>query len=174
MRARYGASPAHLAGHLLAFAVIGYAVWALLVGGSVERAIDVVVWLVAGAALHDLVLLPSYSAADRGAQRVLGHRRTLLNHLRLPAAISLVLLLVFLPLILSKAEQNYVRATGERPGDYTRTWLLITAGLFAASALHYLLRSRRQDLQRPGAAGDEDAARGDGDGVRLPDGPPAA
>ena len=140
-RDRYGASPWHLAGHLAALAVIGYALWAVLPGGGLARAVNLLVWLLAGPALHDLVALPLYSLADRGAQR-LTRRRRLLNHLRVPAAISLVLLLVYFPLILAKADANYVRASGHHPSGYARNWLAITTFLFAASLVLYLVRRR--------------------------------
>ena len=95
----------------------------------------------------------------------------MLNHVRVPAAISAVLLLVFFPLILVKADANYVRATGHHVEGYARDWLLITAGLFAASALLYAGALTADRLDHPGAAADEDAAGAgvDGDGVGLAD-----
>jgi Na+/melibiose symporter-like transporter len=177
LRDRYGASPWHLLGHLAALAVVGYALWALLDGGTWARSVNLVAWLIGGALLHDFVALPLYSLADRAAQRATGGRRRLLNHLRVPAAISAVLLLVFFPLILVKADANYVRATGRHVEGYARNWLLITAGLFAASALLYAVRSRRDRLD--GAAGppadqNAPAARIDGEGVGLADRGPAS
>jgi hypothetical protein len=141
LRERYGASPAHLIGHLAVFAVIVVALWELLPGGGTARAINIVVWLVAGAVLHDLLGLPLYSAVDRGAQRATRSAPRLLNHLRVPAAIAGVLFLVFFPLILGRSDGNFQRATGHHLADFGRTWLLITAGLFAASALLYAARA---------------------------------
>jgi Na+/melibiose symporter-like transporter len=173
LRTRYGASPGHLLGHLACFAVAGYALWAVLPGGGTARAVNLALWLVAGAVLHDLVGLPLYTLADRAAQRLtFGHHR-LLNHLRVPAAISLVLLLVFIPLILDLAPGNYRRATGHDPTGYLAAWLAITAGLLVASALLFAVRSRGDQLQHAGgAAGDEDPPGGgvDGDAVGLADG----
>jgi hypothetical protein len=93
--------------------------------------------------------------------------------LRVPAAIALVLLLVFFPLILDVAPENYRRATGHEPTGCGWAWLGITAGLFAASALLWLARSRGDDLQDAGGPpGDEDPPAGDADGdaVGLADG----
>jgi Na+/melibiose symporter-like transporter len=151
LRTRYGASPWHLAGHVAALAVVGYALWALLPGGGTARALNLVAWLIAGAVLHDLVGLPLYSLADRATQRATTGRRRLLHHLRVPTAISAVLLLVYFPLILVRADAAYVRATGRHVEGYARTWLLITAGLFAASALLYAVRSGRDRLGRRAA-----------------------
>jgi hypothetical protein len=141
LRERYGASPGHLLGHLAVLGVVVVALWELLPGGGWARAINIIVWLVAGAIIHDLVGLPLYSAVDRGAQRATRSAPRLLNHVRVPAAIAGVLFLVYLPLILAKADQNVVRATGHHATGYARNWLLITAGLFAASALLYLART---------------------------------
>jgi len=133
----YGSSPLHLAAHLVAFAVAAYALRQAL-GGRGAR--DVVVWIVAGALLHDLVLVPAYSAADRLASLATRGRVRVLNHVRVPAVIAGVLLLVYFPLILARAPGNVQRATGHRPADYGLRWLIITAALFAASALLYAAR----------------------------------
>jgi hypothetical protein len=173
LRARYGASPLHLLGHLSVLAFVVYALWQVIPGGGRARAENVVLWLLAGALLHDLVLLPAYALLDRAARAATRGRPALLAHLRVPAAISGVLLLVYFPLILVRADGNYVRATGHHVAGYARNWLLITAGLFLASALHYYAatrRSRRHDLKHARAApADEDpsAANVDGGGVGL-------
>jgi hypothetical protein len=143
-RLRYGAPAWHLAGHALAFAVIAYALGRLL-QPSVGRPLMVVVWLVAGAALHDLVFLPLYSLADRVARAVGGRA---VNHLRVPAVISGVLLLVYFPLILAKAPATYERNTGRPPPDYLARWLAITAALFCASGVVWAARSVWRRRQR--------------------------
>jgi hypothetical protein len=143
-RLRYGAPAWHLAGHALAFAAIAYALSRLL-QPTVGRPLTVIVWLVAGAALHDLVFLPLYSLGDR-VLRAAGGRAV--NHIRVPAAISGLLLLVYFPLILSKAPAAYERNTGRPPPDYLGRWLAITAGLFAASGLLWALRGARSARRR--------------------------
>jgi hypothetical protein len=173
LRARYGASPLHLAGHLAVIAFAAYALWQVIPGGGRSRAENVVLWLLAGALAHDLVLLPLYALLDAAARAATRGRPALLHHLRVPAAISGVLALVYFPLILVRADGNYVRATGHHVEGYARNWLLITAALFLASALHYIAtrRSRLDDLQRAGGAPrheDPPAARVDGDAVGLP------
>jgi hypothetical protein len=173
-RRRYGRSPWHLVGHLAAFASIGYALWAVVPGGGRARAVNLVLWLVGGAVLHDVVALPLYSLLDRGAQRILaGPRRRLLNHLRIPAAISLALLLVYFPLILVEADRNYVRASGRHASGYARRWLEITGGLFVASLLLHAARSRRDELDDSSPAPRDEhspAETVDGDRVGLANG----
>ena len=55
---RYGASWWHLAGHLLALALIVYAVSRVL-DPRFSRGLNYLVWIVGGAVLHDLVLVPA-------------------------------------------------------------------------------------------------------------------
>jgi hypothetical protein len=149
-RRAYGASPLHLAVHAAAFAAAGYALLRILERGPVE---NFVLWFVGAALLHDLVLLPLYSLLDVGTR--LGLRRhalrtrvPVINHLRVPGLISGLLLLVYFPLILVEAERNYVRATGHHVHGYARNWLLVTAALFAGSAVIYLGRSIRAARRR--------------------------
>jgi hypothetical protein len=155
-RRRYGASPRHLVGHLAALGIAAYALSRVLVP-RYSRGLNVVVWLVGGAIVHDLVLVPAYSLLDAAARRALprrGERRlgaSALNHLRFPAAISGALLLVYFPLVFTKADGNYVRATGHHVSGFGARWLAITVGLFALSALIYLVRVRRARARRPRA-----------------------
>jgi hypothetical protein len=138
-RLRYGAPVWHLAGHAAAFVAIAYALSRLL-QPSVGRPLTLIVWLVAGAALHDLVFLPLYSLADRIA-RASGGRA--INYVRVPAVMSGVLLLVYFPLILAKAPAAYERNTGRPPPDYLARWLAITGGLFAASGMVWAVKAAR-------------------------------
>jgi hypothetical protein len=139
-RLRYGAPVWHLAGHALAFAAIAYALSRLL-QPSVGRPLGILVWLVGGAVLHDLVFLPLYSLGDRVVRAVTGPA---VNHVRVPAAIAGVLLLVYFPLIVSKAPATYERNTGRPPPDYLARWLAITGGLFAASGVVWVARAARR------------------------------
>ncbi len=151
-RSRYGASPLHLVGHLLALAVMAYAVSRVL-DPRFSRGLNVVVWLVGGAIVHDLVMVPAYSALDgvaRGVTRARAPRAVpAINHLRFPAAISSAMLLVYFPLILVRADGNYVRATGHHVTGFASRWLAITAGLFLASGLVYLVRVRASRAPAP-------------------------
>ncbi|MGO9751993.1 MAG: hypothetical protein ACLP8S_25940 [Solirubrobacteraceae bacterium] len=64
----------------------------------------------------------------------------LVNHVRAPALISGLLLLIYFPLILGPAGPGYLSATGHHPSGYLRNWLLITLSLFVSSAVIYALR----------------------------------
>ncbi|WP_434739053.1 hypothetical protein [Streptomyces katrae] len=136
-RQRYGASPLHLPLVLASFALACYAGVRLLEGD----ALGVALWFVGAAVLHDLVLLPLYAVADLAVQRLLGRgagpgarsARAGVNHVRVPAFVSGVLLLVYWPLVLGQVG-HYTVTTGLPSDVFLGRWLLITACLFAASA----------------------------------------
>lgn len=138
MRARYGASPVHLLAHAAALALAGWALVQLAGIGGASRA---GLWLIAGVALHDLVLVPAYTAVDRLAQRAAGRRA--INHVRVPAGISLLLLLVFVPVISGEGEPAFRRVSGLELDGFLTRWLLASAALFAISGVLYLLRGSR-------------------------------
>jgi hypothetical protein len=123
---------------LLAYlALLPLCAWALLelLGGrSAER---IALWLVAAVVVHDLVLLPLYSGADRTAQALLGES---VNYVRIPAALSLLMLVVFWGTIAGAGEPGYRATSGETFDGHAERWLLVTAALFAGSGLVYLLR----------------------------------
>ncbi|MGW2111352.1 hypothetical protein [Streptomyces sp. NPDC001948] len=144
-RRRYGSSPLHLLLVLASFALACYAGLRLLKGDT----LGVAVWFVGAALLHDLVLLPLYAVTDLAVQRVLGHHpgkeegraRAGVNHVRVPAFVSGVLLLVYWPLILRQV--GHYTITTDLPADvFLGRWLLITACLFAASAAVMAVRLR--------------------------------
>ncbi|MFE9928554.1 hypothetical protein [Streptomyces sp. NPDC005533] len=142
-RRRYGASPLHLLLVLASFVLAGYAGLRLLKGDAV----GVALWFVGAALLHDLVLLPLYSVTDRVVQVAFGIDgdveapavRTGLNHVRVPAFVAGVLLLVWWPLVLRRVD-HFTAATGLPEDGFLTRWLLITAGLFAVSAAVLLVR----------------------------------
>ncbi|MFK0237531.1 hypothetical protein [Streptomyces vinaceus] len=145
-RRRYGASPLHLLLVLASFALAVYAGLRLFQGDT----LGVAVWFVGAALLHDLVLLPLYSVTDRAVQALIpqgpdGGRpppRLSVNHVRVPAFVSGVLLLVWWPLVLHRVE-HYTAATALPADGFLGRWLLITATLFAASALVLVVRTWR-------------------------------
>lgn len=155
VRARYGASPLHLLLVLCSFALTGYAGIRLLNGDT----LGVVVWFVGAALIHDLLFLPLYTVTDRGLQALLRlspegvrpfpARRRWINYVRVPAFCSLLLLLVWYPLILQTAADRYAAYTARDAGVFWGRWLLITAALFGISALCLLGRAWRE---RPRAA----------------------
>ena len=133
------------------FALAGYAGVRLF--GAADDRFDVVLWIVGAALLHDLVLLPLYTAADRAVVRGLdaaGHR-TWTGYVRVPAAFSGLLLLVWFPLIAGRVDRRYRLGTGLSPDGFLARWLLITAVLFGGSALLLALRLRRAGGRRPPA-----------------------
>jgi hypothetical protein len=150
-RALYGASPAHLLILLASFAVCGYAAARLL-----ERDwFAVAKWVVGAALVHDLVLLPLYAVADWLLHKAFGaHRLTVVNHLRVPALLSLLLLLVYWPLI-DESSPHYRLGTGLNPDVFLGRWLLITAALFAGSGLLFGLR-RWRAVHRPPVRSSDD------------------
>jgi hypothetical protein len=138
MRARYGASPLHLLAHL---AVLPLVAWALLQVIDRPDAPRILLWLALSAVVHDLVLLPFYSALDRAGQRA--RPGPAVNFVRVPALLSGLLLHVFFPVIADKGEPSFQRVSGLTYDGYLARWLLITAALFAASGAVYLVRGRR-------------------------------
>jgi hypothetical protein len=164
LRRRYGASPLHLIAHLLALAIAVYAVGKVL-HPRYSRGLNYLVWLLGGAVVHDFVLAPAMALADRLVRAL---PPAAVNHVRFPAAISGAMLLVYWPLILVRADGNYVRATGRHVEGFATRWLLVTAGLFAASALVYAARAAgrgraaRRARGRPGPSRADGGARGRG------------
>lgn len=150
MRRIYGDSPLHLLAQLVAIALAGYAASRVLVEGGPWPAL--LTWFVGAALGHDLVLLPLYALADTAAQfRPLRRARPLpavagvpwINHLRVPVGLSLLLLLVWWPLILSDAPGTFTAATGLTTSVYLGRWLGISGVFLLASAAVYAVRLRR-------------------------------
>lgn len=132
------------------FALAGYAGVRLLD----DDWFGVALWFVGAALLHDLVLLPLYATADRALVRGLRAtgRGAWVLYVRVPAALSGLLLLVWFPLISGSVSRRYRSATGLPADGFLARWLLITAVLFGASALLLTLRLRRATKRRPPAA----------------------
>jgi hypothetical protein len=135
----YGGSPLHLIAHLALLPLCGWALVQLFSVSSPKAAIGIATWLAAAAVLHDLLLVPLYSGGDRSAQRVL---HDAINYVRVPAGLSLLMLLVFWGTIAGKGEPAYRAASGRSFDGYALRWLLVTAALFAGSGLLYLWRTR--------------------------------
>jgi hypothetical protein len=142
------------------FALAGYAGVRLLADDWFE----VVLWFVGAAVVHDLVLVPLYAAADRALVRAaasVGHRVGApptpsrqwgsAAYVRVPAALSGLLLLVWFPLIGGRVADRYESATALSASGFLGRWLLITALLFGGSALLLVVRLRRATKERPPA-----------------------
>lgn len=158
LRERYGAGPLHLLGHLAIIVLSGYLLSVMFQARFAPEPLNLVLWLLGGAVLHDAVVLPLYSAAHVAVARLIGAsedpgaastepssrdlRRAVavLPHLRTPAVMSGVLFAVFFPRILNRQPGNFERALGYPAPDYLERWLLVTAALFAGSAIVYAVR----------------------------------
>lgn len=138
--ALYGGSPIHLLAHLI---LLPLALWALLGMLDLQPLTNVVLWLLGAIVLHDFVLLPFYSALDRTARVATARPRvSAVNYLRVPAAISALLLVVYWGVISGRGEGAYTRVSGLEYEGYLGRWLLVSAALFAVSTVLYLLRLR--------------------------------
>ena len=148
----YGAHPLHLASLLLSFAVAGYAALQLFAADL----IGVAVWFLGAAILHDLVVLPGYVLVDRLVRGGLyasqpSGTRPWANYVRVPLALSALLLLVFLPSIL-RLSNGFESTTTLSPDGYAWRWLSISAVVFALSGLTYVVslgRAHRHISARP-------------------------
>jgi hypothetical protein len=133
--------PLHLLAHGLLFAVFGWAVLQLL---DARESFNILTWFVLAIVLHDLALLPFYSALDRAGQRL----PVPANHVRVPALLSGLLLLLFFPPMLGRNDASFARVAGEEPSGYLERWLVVTAVLFAGSFALYALRSHSRLRRR--------------------------
>lgn len=130
MRRVYGSTALHLLGHLGLFALTAYAIVQIFTLGA---AFDVVVWLVAAVLFHDAVLWPLYA----------GGARLLNRYVAVPLGLSLLLLLVFAGTITGKGANAYRNASGVEYDGYVTRWLVVSAALFAVSAVVFTARRRR-------------------------------
>jgi hypothetical protein len=155
-RSAYGDSPLHLLAVLASFAIAGYAFLRIVENPS---ALGTLVWFGGAAVAHDLIAFPLYSALNLVAHRGIEgpdeaweerRRVPLINHVRIPAFLSALALLMFFPLILGLDAANYEKDAGLSGDIFLTRWLGLCAVLFLGSAVIYALRLRR--AQR----GDED------------------
>jgi hypothetical protein len=163
-RAIYGSHPLHLLTMLCGFALLGYALATfkpatLWNPGTWWQSI--VVWLAAAVIAHDLLLFPLYTLADRALSARIGRQAgpargrhpkvSARNHIRVPALGAGLTLLIFLPGIIEQGAPTYHAATGQTQQPFLGRWLLLTAAMFAASALGYVARravARRRAADR--------------------------
>lgn len=149
-RALYGSGPLHLLALLASLAISGYAASRL---AQLDSRWDLLLWFFGAVALHDFVLFPLYTGLDRlaGGRRPGGG----VNYVRVPVLLSLLLLLLFLPLILTLSPKSYESATGLELESYLRNWLAISAVLFFVAGAAYALRARRSAHPDPHSAAAE-------------------
>lgn len=162
----YGAHPLHLLTMVSGFALLG-----CLLATFKPTALwnpdtwwqSIAVWFAAAVIGHDLVLFPLYASADWTLSRVIGQRRVrparpspeicARNHIRIPALGAGLTLLIFLPGIIEQGAATYHAATGQTQELFLGRWLLLTAAMFATSAIVYgsrfvIVRRRRNSTQR--------------------------
>jgi hypothetical protein len=149
-RTVYGSHPLHLLTLIAGFALLGYVLATIkpvTLWNPNTWWQSIAVWFAAAIIAHDLVLFPIYALADRvllsGKRIRLGGRDVvvpLLNYLRVPAMGAALTLLVFLPGIIEQGAPTYIAATGQTQEPFLGRWLLLTAAMFATSAVVYGIR----------------------------------
>jgi hypothetical protein len=144
----YGAHPAHLLSMLAGFGLLGYTL--ITFPPSVLWNQDtwwqsIAVWFVVAVIAHDFVLFPLYALADRGLavrRRSAPQARKVpaRNYIRVPVLAAGLTLLIFLPGIIEQGAPTYHAATGQTQQPFLGRWLLLSAVMFAISAVAYAVR----------------------------------
>jgi hypothetical protein len=158
-RTLYGSGPLHLLTMLSGFALVGYVLATFKPAAQFDSGTwwhSIALWLAAAVVAHDLLLYPLYALADRAlyARTRPQPRRNVSarNHIRVPALGAGLTLLIFLPGIIQQGAPTYQAATGGTQEPFLGRWLLLTAAMFAVSALGY---AARLAVARRRAAGDD-------------------
>jgi hypothetical protein len=145
----YGSHPLHLLTLVAGLALFGYVVATIkptTLWNPNTWWQSIAVWFAVAIVAHDLVLFPLYAFADRIllSTRQIRPRSNpqvpVLNYLRVPALGSGLTLLVFLPGIIEQGAPTYLAATGQTQEPFLGRWLLLTAAMFATSAVVYAVR----------------------------------
>jgi hypothetical protein len=133
-------------------ALTGYVADKVINGPMASR---IIVWFAAAALLHDFVLFPAYSLIDRVMSAIHARsrieRNPVVNYVRVPAALSLLMLLIYLPTILGRGVDTFHAASGLGRTDMFLRWLLLSLSFFGASGavyLFHLLRFRHSTKER--------------------------
>jgi len=148
-RAVYGSHPLHLLTLVAGFALFGYVIATIKPTTLWNTNVwwqSILVWFAAAIIAHDLVLFPIYALIDRIL--VAGSRLrprvkasvSALNYVRIPAMGAGLTLLVFLPGIIEQGAPTYTAATGQTQEPFLGRWLMLTAAMFAVSAVLYGVR----------------------------------
>lgn len=157
VRRVYGDRPLHLLASIIAFTIVAAGVAGWFQAGSDPRGI--LLWALGSALAFEWIVVPLAWLLDRIAA-VSRHRdrpghaprapRRAVAFIRVPGLLSLLLLLVFAPLVFRADTSDYRDTTGTAPTDYLARWLVATAALYVASALGYALTLRRAAVADPG------------------------
>ena len=142
----------HLLAHLIGFAIVAFALDRIFSGGDAK---ELILWYLGFAIAHDLVFVPAYTGLDRLFRATIarlplstGTCPPVVNHVRAPAVISALLLIIYFPLITRRPDGWYFDLSGHYLTHYLRNWLMIAAVLFLGSGLIYAARVART-RQRP-------------------------
>jgi hypothetical protein len=155
----YGSGPLHLLTMLSGFALLGYILATfkpatLWNPGTWWQ--SVAVWLGGAVIAHDLLLFPLYALADRALfarTRPVRHPNVnARNHVRVPALGAGLTLLIFLPGIIEQGAATYQAATGQTQQPFLGRWLLLSAAMFAVSAVCYAARLAVAHFRAPSVA----------------------
>jgi hypothetical protein len=130
----YGARPGHLILLLASLALAAYAGSFLL---SDPALLTMLIWFAGAAVVHDLVLFPLYSLADRA---LVDRLPRLVNHIRVPLLGAGLTFVMFLPGIIRQGELTHLAATGLTQQPYLARWLWLVLGMFVVSGVVYGLR----------------------------------
>ena len=125
------------------FALTGYVIELLQGNPSLPRMLT---WFAGAVVGHDLVAFPLYASTDRLAVALLNAAKV--NYLRVPAAASALLFVVYLPGILRQGGGTYLSSTGQTQEPFLGRWIALVAIAFGISALVYL--ARHFAARRPG------------------------
>jgi len=148
-RAVYGSHPLHLLTLVAGFALFGYVIATIKPTTLWNTNVwwqSILVWFAAAIIAHDLVLFPIYALIDRilvAGSRLRPREKasvSALNYVRIPAMGAALTLLVFLPGIIEQGAPAYTAATGQTQEPFLGRWLMLTAVMFAVSALLYGVR----------------------------------
>jgi hypothetical protein len=144
----YGSHPLHLLTMLAGFALMGYVLTVFEPRTMWNPQVwwqSIAVWFAAAVIAHDFVLYPLYALADRLLTAPADRRRSqtkvpALNYIRLPVMGTALTFLVFLPGIIEQGAVTYQVATGQTQEPFLGRWLLLSAAMFAVSAVVYAIR----------------------------------
>jgi hypothetical protein len=150
-RTVYGSHPLHLLTLIAGFALFGYVLTTIkpeTLWNPHTWWQSIIVWFAAAIIAHDLILFPVYALADRilltTTQKLAPSRGAaevpVLNYIRIPALGAALTLLVFLPGIIKQGAFTYAAATGQTQDPFLGRWLMLTAAMFAVSAVCYGVR----------------------------------
>jgi hypothetical protein len=143
----YGSRPLQLLLMLAGFAVLGYVIATIKPQTLWNPHVwwqSIAVWFAGAVVFHDLVLFPMYALADRlltlpAERRQRQPRVPAINYIRVPTLGSALTFLLFLPGIIKQGAPTYVAATGQTQEVFLGRWLALTAAMFAASAIAYVV-----------------------------------